>query len=97
MIFRLGRLLPNVKGPGLVLVFAPIDRIVRISLRIETMDVPSQDVVTRDNVTVKVSAVVFFRVIDPAKSVVEVAHYVHAHLPACTDAPAGDSWRGRPR
>ena len=78
VIFRLGRLLPNPKGPGLVLVFAPIDRIVRISLRIETMDVPSQDVVTRDNVTVKVSAVVFFRVIDPAKSVVEVAHYVHA-------------------
>ena len=78
VIFRLGRLLPNPKGPGLVLVFAPIDRIVRISLRIETMDVPSQDVVTRDNVTVKVSAVVFFRVIDPARSVVEVAHYVHA-------------------
>ena len=78
VIFRLGRLLPNVKGPGLVLVFAPIDRIVRISLRVETMDVPPQDVVTRDNVTVKVSAVVFFRVIDPAKSVVEVAHYVHA-------------------
>ena len=78
VIFRLGRLLPNVKGPGLVLVFAPIDRIVRISLRVETMDVPPQDVVTRDNVTVKVSAVVFFRVIDPAKSVVEVSHYVHA-------------------
>ena len=78
VIFRLGRLLPNSKGPGLVLVFAPIDRIVRISLRIETMDVPPQDVVTRDNVTVKVSAVVFFRVIDPAKSVVVVAHYVHA-------------------
>ena len=78
VIFRLGRLLPNTKGPGLVLVFAPIDKIVRISLRVETMDVPPQDVVTRDNVTVKVSAVVFFRVIDPAKSVVEVAHYVHA-------------------
>ena len=78
VIFRLGRLLPNVKGPGLVLVFAPIDRIVRISLRVETMDVPPQDVVTRDNVTVKVSAVVFFRVLDPAKSVVEVTHYVHA-------------------
>lgn len=78
VIFRLGRLLPRPKGPGLVLVFAPIDRIVRVSLRVETLDVPPQDVVTRDNVTVKVSAVIFFRVIDPAKSIVEVSHYVHA-------------------
>ena len=78
VIFRLGRLLPRPKGPGLVLVFAPIDRIVRVSLRVETLDVPPQDVVTRDNVTVKVSAVLFFRVIDPAKSIVEVSHYVHA-------------------
>ncbi len=78
VVFRLGRLLPQPKGPGLVLIFAPIDRIVRISLRVETLDVPPQDVVTRDNVTVKVSAVLFFRVIDPLKSVVEVADYVHA-------------------
>ncbi len=78
VIFRLGRLLPNVKGPGLILVFRPIDRIVRIPLRVETLEVPSQDVVTRDNVTVKVSAVVFFRVLDPAKAVVEVKHYIHA-------------------
>lgn len=78
VIFRLGRLLPEPKGPGLVLIFAPIDKIVRISLRVETMDVPPQDVVTRDNVTVKVSAVVFFRVIDPRKAVVEVEHFVHA-------------------
>ncbi len=78
VIFRLGRLLPQPKGPGLVLVFAPIDRIVRMSLRVETMEVPPQDVVTKDNVTVKVSAVVFFRVIDPARAVVEVAHFVHA-------------------
>jgi regulator of protease activity HflC (stomatin/prohibitin superfamily) len=78
VIFRLGRLLPRPKGPGLVLVFAPIDRMVRISLRVETMEVPSQDIVTRDNVTVKVNAVVFFRVIDPQKAVIEVAHYVHA-------------------
>ena len=78
VVFRLGRLLPQAKGPGLVLIFAPIDRIVRISLRVETLDVPPQDVVTRDNVTVKVSAVLFFRVIDPLKAVVEVAHYVHA-------------------
>ena len=78
VIFRLGRLMPKPKGPGLVLVFAPIDRMVRMSLRVETLEVPSQDVVTRDNVTVKVSAVVFFRVIEPAKAVVEVSHYVHA-------------------
>jgi len=78
VIFRLGRLLPEPKGPGLVLIFAPIDKIVRISLRVETMDVPPQDVVTRDNVTVKVSAVVFFRVVDPRRAVVEVEHFVHA-------------------
>src|SRR5437867_3523284 len=69
IIFRLGRALPSPKGPGVILVFAPIDRMVRISLRVETMDVPPQDVVTRDNVTVKVNAVVFFRVIDPRKAV----------------------------
>ncbi len=78
VIFRLGRLLPTPKGPGLIFVFRPLDRIVRIPLRVETLEVPSQDVVTRDNVTVKVSAVVFFRVLDPAKAVVEVKHYVHA-------------------
>ena len=78
VIFRLGRLLPNAKGPGLIFVFRPIDRMVRIPLRVETMEVPSQDVVTRDNVTVKVSAVVFFRDMDPSKAVVQVAHYIHA-------------------
>ena len=78
VIFRLGRLLPQPKGPGLIFVFAPIDRMVRISLRLETMDVPSQDIVTRDNVTVKVSAVVFFRVVDPLKAVVEVEQFVYA-------------------
>ena len=77
VIFRLGRVLPNTKGPGLILVFRPIDRMVRISLRIETLEVPSQDVVTRDNVTVKVNAVVFFRVIDPKRAVVEVAKYLY--------------------
>ncbi len=78
VIFRLGRLLPSPKGPGLIFVFRPIDRIVRIPLRVETLEVAPQDVVTRDNVTVKVSAVVFFRVLDPSKAVVEVKHYVHA-------------------
>ena len=78
VIFRLGRALPKPKGPGLILVFAPIDRMVRISLRVETMEVPPQDVVTRDNVTVKVNAVIFFRVIDPSHAVIEVGNYLYA-------------------
>src|SRR5437763_15311975 len=79
VIFRLGRVLPQPKGPGLFLVFAPIDRIVRTSLRIEAMEVPAQDVITRDNVTLKVNAVVYFRVIDPTKAGIEVANYLYAH------------------
>jgi regulator of protease activity HflC (stomatin/prohibitin superfamily) len=78
VVFRLGRLLPQPKGPGIFLIFPPLDRMLRISLRVETMDIPPQDVVTRDNVTVKVSAVLFFRVIDPGKAVVEVANFVYA-------------------
>lgn len=78
VIFRLGRVLPNSKGPGIILVFAPIDRMVRVSLRIETMDVPAQDLVTRDNVTVKVNAVVYFRVISPNKAILEVQNYLYA-------------------
>lgn len=78
VIFRLGRVLSNPKGPGIFLVFAPIDRMVRISLRIETLEVPSQDVVTRDNVTVKVNAVIYFRVIDPTRAVIEVTNYLYA-------------------
>ena len=78
VIFRLGRVLPQPKGPGIALVFAPLDRMVRISLRIEAMEVPSQDVITRDNVTVKVNAVVYFRVIDPTKAVIEVANFLYA-------------------
>jgi regulator of protease activity HflC (stomatin/prohibitin superfamily) len=77
VIFRLGRVLPNPKGPGLIVVFRPIDRIVRISLRLETLEVPAQDVVTRDNVTLKVNAVVFFRVLDPKQAVIEVAKYLY--------------------
>ncbi|HYL37851.1 MAG TPA: slipin family protein [Bryobacteraceae bacterium] len=78
VIFRLGRVLPQPKGPGVVLVFSPIDRMVRISLRIEAMEVPSQDVVTRDNVTVKVNAVIYFRVVDPTKAVIEVTNFLYA-------------------
>jgi len=75
VIFRLGRLLPEAKGPGIFLVFAPIDRIVRISLRQEAFEVPPQDIITRDNVTLKVNAVVFLRVIEPRRAVVEVYDY----------------------
>jgi regulator of protease activity HflC (stomatin/prohibitin superfamily) len=78
VIFRLGRVLRQPKGPGIILVFAPLDRIVRISLRIEAMEVPSQDLVTRDNVTVKVNAVVYFRVVEPIKAVLEVANFLYA-------------------
>ena len=78
VIFRLGKLLPQPKGPGLVFIFRPIDRIVRISLRTVVHDVPPQDIITRDNVSVKVNAVVYFRVIDPRRAVVEVENYMYA-------------------
>jgi regulator of protease activity HflC (stomatin/prohibitin superfamily) len=78
VIFRLGRVLPKPKGPGIILVFAPIDRMVRVSLRLITMDIPPQDVITKDNVTVKVNAVLYFRVIDPLRSVLEVQDYLYA-------------------
>lgn len=77
VIFRLGRLLSSPKGPGVVLVFRPFDQIVRISLRQEAMEVPAQDIITRDNVTLKVNAVITLRVIDAAKAVVEVTNYVY--------------------
>src|SRR6516162_4546360 len=78
VIFRLGRVLSQPKGPGIILVFAPIDRMVRVSLRIDTLEVPGQDVITRDNVTVKVNAVIYFRVIDPRLAVVEVSNFLYA-------------------
>lgn len=78
VIFRLGRVLPRPKGPGIILVFAPIDRMVRISLRIDTLEVPAQDIVTHDNVTVKVNAVIFFRVIDPQLAVLDVSNFLYA-------------------
>ena len=78
VIFRLGRLLPQAKGPGLILVFAPLDRMVRVSLRVDTIEVPPQDVVTRDNVSVKVNAVIYFRVVEPRLAVVEVSNFLYA-------------------
>ena len=78
VIFRLGKLLPQPKGPGVILVLRPIDRIVRMSLRTIVLDVAPQDIITRDNVSVKVNAVVYFRVIDPRRAVVEVENYNYA-------------------
>ena len=78
VIFRLGKLLPNAKGPGLTLVAWPIDRMVRVSLRTVVLDVPPQDVITRDNVSVKVNAVVYFRVMHPLQAVVQVENYLYA-------------------
>jgi regulator of protease activity HflC (stomatin/prohibitin superfamily) len=78
VIFRLGKLLPQAKGPGLIIVAFPIDRIVRVSLRTVVLDVPPQDVITRDNVSVKVNAVVYFRVMDPVRAVVQVENYLYA-------------------
>src|ERR1044071_4314241 len=78
VIFRLGRVLPRAKGPGVILVFKPIDRIVRVSLCIDTLEVPAQDVITGDNVTVKVNAVLYFRVIDPSMAVIEVSNFLYA-------------------
>jgi regulator of protease activity HflC (stomatin/prohibitin superfamily) len=77
VIFRLGRILPAPKGPGLILVFAPLDRMVRVSLQQEALEVPPQDIITRDNVTLKVNAVIFLRVVEPTHAVVEVKNYLY--------------------
>jgi regulator of protease activity HflC (stomatin/prohibitin superfamily) len=77
VIFRLGRLI-GAKGPGLFFIIPGIDKMLRVSLRLVTMDIPPQDVITRDNVSIKVNAVVYFRVIDPNKAVVEVENYLYA-------------------
>ena len=78
VVFRLGKLLPQPKGPGVILVFAPIDRMIKVSLRTVVFDVPPQDVITRDNVSVKVNAVLYFRVMDPRRAIVEVENYHYA-------------------
>jgi regulator of protease activity HflC (stomatin/prohibitin superfamily) len=77
VVFRLGRLIP-VKGPGLVIIWPIIDKLVKVSLRTVTMDVPAQDIITKDNISVKVNAVVYFRVVDAAKAVTEVEDYYYA-------------------
>jgi regulator of protease activity HflC (stomatin/prohibitin superfamily) len=78
VVFRLGKVLPKPKGPGLIIVAWPIDRMVRVSLRTVVLDVPPQDVITQDNVTVKVNAVVYFRVMDPLAAVIQVENFLFA-------------------
>jgi len=86
VVFRLGRLLSQAKGPGITFILFPIDRMVRVSLRTIVHDVPAQDVITRDNVSVKVNAVIYYRVLDPRKAVVEVEqfHYATSQLAQTT-------------
>jgi regulator of protease activity HflC (stomatin/prohibitin superfamily) len=78
VVFRLGRLIPNAMGPGLIFVFWPIYKMVRVSLRTVTLDVPPQDIITRDNVSVKVNAIVYFRVMNAPRAIVEVENYLYA-------------------
>jgi regulator of protease activity HflC (stomatin/prohibitin superfamily) len=78
VIFRLGRVLGRAKGPGLIILIPMVDRLVKVNLQLVTFDVPSQDVITRDNVTVKVDAVVYFRVVDPNRAIIEVQDYLTA-------------------
>jgi len=77
VIFRLGRLI-GAKGPGLIFIIPGIDKLLKVSLRLVTLDIPPQDVITRDNISIKVNAVVYFRVLDPNKAVVEVENYLYA-------------------
>ena len=95
VIFRLGRVLAEPKGPGVILVFRPIDRMVRLSLRMEAMEVPPQDVVTRDNVTVKVNAVIYFRIVDPREGGDRSRQLSVRHFAAFADHAAQRAGRSR--
>ncbi len=78
VVFRLGRLLPDAKGPGLIFIFWPVYKLVRVSLRTITLEVPPQDIISRDNVSVKVNAIVYFRVMNAPRAIVEVENYLYA-------------------
>src|SRR5512140_2185685 len=78
VIFRLGRVLGTPKGPGLILLIPIVDRMTKVSLRTVVLDIPPQDVITKDNVTIKVNAVVFFRVVDSLKAIIDVENYLYA-------------------
>src|SRR6202453_2657122 len=77
VVFRLGHAIPTPKGPGVILIFRPFDQMVRVTLRQEVLEVPPQDIITRDNVTLKVNAVITLRVVDPNKAVIEVTNYIY--------------------
>src|SRR5215831_7434630 len=77
VVFQLGRVRDTAKGPGVILIFRPIQQMVRVSLRQEVMEVPPQDIITRDNVTLKVNAVLTLRVVDPIKAIIEVSNYIY--------------------
>src|SRR5215813_7738820 len=95
VIFRLGRLVAA-RGPGVIYVVPLLERMVRVTLRIVAMEVPPQDVITRDNVSIKVNAVLYFRVLDPNRAVVEIGDYL-CHLTARPDHAARGVWLGRAR
>ncbi len=78
VVFRLGRLIPEAKGPGLIFIFWPVYKLVRVSLRTITLEVPPQDIISRDNVSVKVNAIVYFRVMNAPRAIVEVENYLYA-------------------
>lgn len=78
VVFRLGRVLGRSKGPGIIFLIPIVDKMVRVSLRTVVLDVPSQDVITKDNVSIKVNAVVYFRVMDPMKAIIDVENYLYA-------------------
>jgi len=78
VVFRLGRVMDEPKGPGLILILYPIDKLVKVSLRTIVLDVPPQDVITKDNVSIKVNAVVYCRIVEPKKAIIEVQDYLYA-------------------
>lgn len=78
VVFRLGRVIPKPRGPGFTFVLWPIEQAVTVSLRVVTLDVPSQDIITKDNISAKVNAVAYFRVMDPIKAIIEVQNYQYA-------------------
>ena len=95
VIFRLGRVLGTPKGPGLIILIPMIDRMVKVSLRTVVLDIPPQDVITKDNVTIKVNAVVFFRVIDSLKAIIDVENYLYATSQLCPDDAQERAGSGR--
>ena len=93
VVFRLGRLLPDAKGPGWFFIWKPIYQMVRVSLRTVTLDVPPQDIITRDNVSVKVNAIVYFRVMNAPRAIVEIENYLYATSQLAQTRPISQAGR----